>query len=262
MKKIFAIFGNPVSHSKSPLMQSYALYGLGIDGCYGRYRLENGDALRDKFFELGLDGANVTVPHKESAFRACDEVDEFAKRVGAVNTVVRRGDRLYGYNTDAMGFLRVVESFGAVKNILFLGAGGTAKATSAILKDRGYRVDILNRSAKRLESFKGEFNIYTFDNFKPEIEYDLVVNMTSAGLSDDNLPAPVEILEATVPDAKGVIDVIYGKETPFLKFAKSKAVLARDGEDMLIYQGVLAFQYFIGINSRFEQIENIMRKAF
>ncbi len=99
MKKIFAIFGNPVSHSKSPLMQSYALYGLGIDGCYGRYRLESGDALRDKFFELGLDGANVTVPHKESAFRACDEVDEFAKRVGAVNTVVRRGDRLYGYNT-------------------------------------------------------------------------------------------------------------------------------------------------------------------
>ncbi len=100
-------------------MQSYALYGLGIDGCYGRYRLENGDALRDKFFELGLDGANVTVPHKESAFRACDEVDEFAKRVGAVNTVVRRGDRLYGYNTDAMGFLRVVESFGAVKIFYF-----------------------------------------------------------------------------------------------------------------------------------------------
>jgi len=84
--------------------------------------------------------------------------------------------------------------------------------------------------------------------------------MTSAGLSDDNLPAPVDILEATVPDAKGVIDVIYGKETPFLKFAKSKAVLARDGEDMLIYQGVLAFQYFIDESLDFETIEGFMRR--
>jgi len=262
MKKLFTIFGNPVSHSKSPLMHNLAFRGLNINGCYSRYRLDNGKNLRDKFFELKLSGANITVPHKEEAFRACDELDGFSKRVGAVNTIIRRDNRLYGYNTDAPAFLRVIKEFGEVKDILFLGAGGTAKSTSIILKDANYNIEILNRSPKRLEEFKENFKTYTFDNFNPKKSYDLVVNMTSAGLSDNSLPAPIEILDKIIPDSKGCVDVIYGKETPFLKLAKSKGVKTKDGEDMLVYQGVLAFQYFIDKDIEFEKIEKFMRRAF
>ena len=261
MRELFTIFGNPVNHSKSPLMHNLAFRGLNYSGCYGRYRLEDGSKLRDKFFELNLTGANITVPHKEIAFEICDELDEFAKRVGAVNTIVRRGDKLYGYNSDALGFLKAIEEFKDIKRVLFLGAGGTAKSTSTILKDAGYEVTILNKSAKRLEQYPN-FKTYTFNNFKKDKEYDLIVNMTSAGLKDDSLPSPIDILESVISSAKASIDVIYGKETPFLKFAKKHNISTKDGSDMLLYQGIIAFEKFTNNQFTFKQIERYMKKAF
>ncbi len=261
MKQLFTIFGNPVSHSKSPLMHNLSFKGLNYNGCYTRYRLEDGSKLRDKFFELNIAGANITVPHKEEAFRACDYLDEFAKKVGAVNTIIKRDGKLYGYNTDALGFLKAIEEFKDIKRVLFLGAGGTAQSTSTILKDAGYSVTILNRSAKRLEQYK-EFETYTFQSFKNIKKYDLIVNMTSAGLEDNSLPCPIEILDSVIKDAKACIDVIYGKETPFLKFAKKYNKSTKDGSDMLLYQGVIAFGHFTNNKFSFKEIENYMKKAF
>ncbi len=259
--KQFAIFGNPVSHSKSPLMHNLVFKGLGYDGCYGRYLLEDGKRLREKFFELGLSGINITVPHKEEAYRACDYLDPFAKKVGAVNTIVNRDGKLYGYNTDALGFLKAISSFEA-KRVLFLGAGGTAKSTAMILSQEGYEVTILNRSEGRLEYFRESgFEVYTFDDFKPS-KFDLVINMTSAGLTDESLPAPLEILEATIPYSKGCIDVIYGKDTPFLKLAKEYNIATKDGSDMLLYQGIIACEYFTDGLYSFEEIEEKMKRAF
>jgi len=261
MRKLFAIFGNPVSHSKSPLMHNLTFRGLGFEGCYGRYLLENGDELRDKFFSLGLSGANITVPHKEYAYRACDELDSFAKKVKAVNTIVLRDDKLYGYNTDAPGFLRAIESFDG-KKVLFLGAGGTAQSTATILSEEGYEVTVTNRSPQRLEYFKNAgFKSATYDEFE-EDSYDIIVNMTSAGLKDDSLPAPKEILDRVIPKAKGCIDVIYGRETPFLKLAKEYKKPSKDGSDMLLYQGVLAFDYFTEHRYSLEEIERYMKRAF
>ncbi len=260
-KLLFAIFGNPVSHSKSPLMHNLAFKGLGVDGCYGRYHLEEGRQLRETFFQLGLKGANITVPHKEHAYAACDVLDGFAQKVGAVNTIVEREGKLYGYNTDAPGFLKAISAFDAQK-VLFLGAGGTARATAAILKEAGYEVTILNRSAGRLESFEKEgFAVATFEAFDPQ-HYDLIINMTSAGLEDDTLPAPKEILEAVIPSAKACVDVIYGKETPFLKLSRRYGKPTKDGSDMLLYQGIIAFEYFTDRHFGFEEIEHHMKKAF
>lgn len=262
MKHLFAIFGNPVSHSKSPLMHNLAFKGLGFEGCYNRYLLENGEELREKFFALGLKGINITVPHKEHAYNACDALDTFAKKVGAVNTIVEREGKLYGYNTDAPGFLKAISEFGDAKKVLFLGAGGTAQSTSVILRDEGYDVTILNRSAGRLERYKDKgFETYTFENFKSK-NYDLVVNMTSAGLEDDSLPCPKEILDCVIPDAKACVDVIYGKETPFLKLTKSYGKPTKDGADMLLYQGVIAFEHFTDYAYGFDEILPHMKKAF
>ncbi|MEA3492522.1 MAG: shikimate dehydrogenase [Campylobacterota bacterium] len=262
MKNLFAIFGNPVSHSKSPLMHNLSFRGLNYDGCYTRYLLEDGERLKETFFELGLKGVNVTVPHKEHAFRACDHLDPFARKVGAVNTIIEKGGQLYGYNTDAPGFLKAISQFRDAKTVLFLGAGGTARSTSAILRDEEYKVTILNRSGKRLESFKDEgFETATFDTFKAK-SFDLIINMTSAGLEDDLLPAPREILDSVIPSAKACIDVIYGKETPFLTLAKSYNKPTKDGSDMLLYQGIIAFEHFSDHQYSFEEIKPYMQRAF
>jgi len=261
-KSLFAIFGNPVSHSKSPLMHNLAFQGLGYDGCYARFQLEEGEKLKEIFFTLGLKGINITVPHKEHAYCACDILDPFAQKVGAVNTIVEKEGKLYGYNTDAPGFLKAISEFDDVKSVLFLGAGGTAQSTSSILRDEGYTVTLLNRSEGRLEKFKESgFDTYTFEDFEPGI-YDLVINMTSAGLEDESLPTPKEILNAVIPEAKACVDVIYGKETPFLKLAKSYNKPTKDGSDMLLYQGIIAFQHFTDQQYTFDEIEVYMKKAF
>jgi shikimate dehydrogenase len=263
MKKLFTIFGNPVSHSKSPLMHNLSFRGLNYNGCYTREKLEDGTKLRSRFFDLDISGANITVPHKEEAFRACDELDEFAQKVGTVNTIVKKGDKLYGYNTDAPGFLKAISEFKDIKTVLFLGAGGTAQSTSIVLRDAGYRVTLLNRSANRLERYKKEgFKTYTFESFEAVEQYDLIVNMTSAGLEDNNLPCPIEILESVINSAKACVDVIYGKETPFLRFAKEHNRPTKDGSDMLLYQGIIAFEYFTRNQFSFEEIKKEMQKAF
>ena len=262
MPPLFALFGNPVSHSKSPLMHNLAFEGLGVDGCYTRYLLEDGSTLKEKFMSLGLKGINITVPHKEEAFKACDILDPFAQKIGVVNTIVKRNGKLHGYNTDAPGFLKAISEFKEVKKVLFLGAGGTAQSTSSILRDGGYEVTLLNRSAKRLEKYKKEgFETYTFESFNPKV-YDLVINMTSAGLEDENLPAPKEILDSVIPNSKACVDVIYGKETPFLQLAKSYNRPTKDGSDMLLYQGVIAFEHFTDHTYSFEEIRPLMQRAF
>ncbi len=261
-KALFAIFGNPVSHSKSPLMHNLAFKGLQYDGCYARYRLEEGKTLRETFFTLGLKGINITVPHKEHAFEACDVLDAFAQKVAAVNTIVEREGKLYGYNTDAPGFLKAISEFKAIQTVLFLGAGGTAQSTSAILREEGYDVTLLNRSEARLQKFKENgFQTFTFETFHPQA-YDLVINMTSAGLEDESLPAPLDILEAVIPQAKACVDVIYGKETAFLKLAKSYKKPYKDGSDMLLYQGIIAFEHFTAQQYNFDEIKAHMKKAF
>jgi len=265
MSQLFAIFGNPVSHSKSPLMHNLTFQGLGVDACYTRYLLEDGEKLKETFLALGLKGANITVPHKEHAFNACDELDPFAQKIGVVNTIVKRAGKLYGYNTDAPGFLKAISEFKHVKTVLFLGAGGTAQSTSSILRDEGYEVTLLNRSEGRLEKYKKEgFQTYTFETFPYDdtAHYDLVINMTSAGLEDENLPAPKEILDLVITKAKACVDVIYGKETPFLKLAKAHKKPTKDGSDMLLYQGIIAFEHFTGNTYTFEEIKPYMQKAF
>ena len=243
-------------------MHNLSFQGLGFDGCYARYLLDDGNKLKETFFSLGLKGINITVPHKEYAYDACDMLDPFAQKVGAVNTIVEKEGKLYGYNTDAPGFLKAISEFEYVKTVLFLGAGGTAKSTSVILKEAGYDVSIINRSSGRLTYFKENgFQTYTFDDFKPQ-SYDLIINMTSAGLEDDSLPCPSQILEQVIPTAKACVDVIYGKETPFLKLAKTYKKPIKDGSDMLLYQGIIAFQYFTDHAFSFDEIKKYMSKAF
>ena len=262
MRKLFSIFGDPVSHSRSPLMHNSVFKNLNYDACYTRTHLLDGDKLKETFFSLGLSGANVTVPHKEAAFNACDEVRGFAKTVGVVNTLINENGRLIGYNTDADGFMYAIEEFGDVKNILILGAGGTAKALASRFMQDGIKVTVLNRSQDRLVYFKElGCECSTWDGYKTS-KYDLVVNTTSAGLKDEELPAPKEIIDDALNNTSYVADAIYGKLTPFLKLAKSKNITFKDGADMLLGQGVLANELFVNSELELNDIKTNMKKSF
>lgn len=260
--KLFAIFGDPVEHSRSPLMHNSVFKHLNYKACYTRVHLKDSTKLRETFFRLKLSGANITVPHKEIAYNACDEVRGFAKKIGVVNTIINENGKLIGYNTDADGFIYAIREFGSIKNILIIGAGGTAKALASKFKELNIDITVLNRSEKRLLYFyKLSSKCYTWNNFKPT-KYDLVINTTSAGLKDENLPCPKDILENILDNTSFVADAIYGKITPFLQLAKEKGLTYKDGADMLLGQGILANELFVNKELKKEDIERQMKKSF
>ena len=260
-KNFFTIFGDPVSHSASPKMHNYLFKTLKIDAIYSRYLLKDGSKLRDTFFKLGVLGANITVPHKEEAFKACDEVFGIAKELGVVNTIIKKDNKLIGYNTDADGFYYALSEYFPLKTALIIGAGGTAKAISKKLKNENLDVSILNRSQNRLNSYK-EFKTYTWDEAYKLEKYDVIINTTSAGLEDNSLPAPIEIIDKLLKDTKAVVEVIYGKKTPFLNEAIKRSLPYKDGSQMLLMQGVLANHHFIDYKYDLKTIEDIMKKSF
>ena len=243
-------------------MHNNVFRNLRIDACYTRTHLSDGAQLRQIFFDKKLDGANVTVPHKEYAYEQCDEVRGIAQTIKAVNTLVNENGRLIGYNTDAEGFMCAVESLGEINNVLILGAGGTARALSIIFRNRGIIPSLLNRSEGRLAYFREEgIESFTWDQFTPR-PYDLIVNTTSAGLSDQELPVPRPILSQLLSGAKAAVDVIYGKETPFLREVKIAGLPCKDGSDMLLEQGVLANHLFLSGLYPTEQIRPFMHESF
>ncbi len=250
--KLYAVFGNPISHSKSPYLHNFTFEKLGIDARYVRYKLDDAKHFRELFFELGLSGANITVPFKEILLESCDEVVGIAQKIGAINTIVRRGERLLGHNTDAFGFYRNIERE-KLKTALIIGAGGSAKAIAVILKERGISVCVINRSEKRLEffrqngfecaefgefygRFKGKSSVNRVDfvanrgyveanrtsfgaNRSANPQYDLIINATSSSISDE-LPLDSAILGELFKSAKIAFDLMYGKKCPFLELAK------------------------------------------
>lgn len=256
----FVIFGNPVEHSKSPQMQNAGFKSLDYYGLYEKHHLSDGSKVKSTFLENNYKGANITVPHKEDAFKNADEVRGIAQKIQAVNTYINENNKVIAYNTDASGFLKAIEPFKGVKSVLILGAGGTAKAIALGLQEKGINITVLNRSKEKLKFFKNEnITSYSWDDFKAE-DYDLIVNSTSAGLKDEYLPCEKKILEPLLKKASYAFDCVYGKITPFLALARDNNCQIKDGEDMLLYQGVLAFELFTGHKADNTVIE-AMRKG-
>lgn len=261
--KNFTIYGNPVVHSKSPQMQNAGFRQIHFDGHYDKTLIEEPNTLKKHFLENNISGANITVPHKEVAFKDADVVEGLANKIGAVNTYINDDGKVIAYNTDAPGFMKAIKEFNdesEIKNAIILGAGGTAKAIAVAFSEAGIETTVLNRSANRLDFFRDlGCTTYTWDDFICE-DYDLVVNSTSAGLKDDCYPTSIEMLEDILNVTNYAMDCVYGKMTPFLQKAKENGLKYKDGEDMLLYQGVIAFELFTGTEADDELIE-AMRKG-
>lgn len=245
MFQFFAVYGNPIAHSKSPLLHNYTYAKLNISAYYGRILLDDGANLRKNFLSHKLSGANITLPFKEESFHQCDEVCGVAQSIGACNTwVLDSKERIIGYNTDAQGFYDALKGY-ELRNALIIGAGGSAKAVAMILQYHNIPTTLINRSEKNLTFFaeKG-FNCFVSSEFKPTCNYDIIINTTSAGLNDSCLPCDEKQLKELCSCAQYAFDLIYGKVTPFLALAQSFHLVCNDGKIMLINQAALAFKLF------------------
>ncbi|HEV7253923.1 MAG TPA: shikimate dehydrogenase [Mesorhizobium sp.] len=260
MREAF-VCGHPIKHSRSPLIHGFWLKQHGIEG---RYRAHDvppaafSDFL-DKVRRGELLGGNVTIPHKEAAFRLVDSRDAAAQAIGAVNTVWCEGGKLVGGNTDAYGFAANLDELvpgwaAGGGQALVLGAGGAARAVLHAVLQRGFeRVRLANRTLSRAEELAAHFG--------PKVEAVgwealerhlgdtiLLVNTTALGMGGEEIALSWDRL----PEGATVTDIVYVPlETPFLRAAKERGGLrAADGLGMLLHQAAPGFERWWGVRPR------------
>ncbi len=248
----YLVLGNPVAHSKSPLIHRRFAAQTGENIHYDRRLVETGtfeNAIRTMQRE-GISGANVTVPFKEEAYRIADELSNRADRAGAVNTLTFHSDSsIHGDNTDGAGMVRdIIENHGQVlqsKHILILGAGGAVRGVLKPVIDQQPRsITIANRTVARAEQlrdlFTGEFEINAGDFASlAGHRFDIVINGTSLGLRGEVAPVP----DGVLTEAAVAYDMMYGEGSrPFREWARSRgAIIALDGLGMLVEQAAESF---------------------
>ncbi len=262
--RCFGIVGYPIGHSVSPAMHNAAFRHLGIDAIYLKFEVKPED-LRDAIFgakALGFVGLNVTIPYKEKVLKFVKPVG-IAELIGAVNTVVVQ--ELEGYNTDAYGAMKALESAGVDvegKVALIVGAGGAGRAIAFALAERGAKVIVTNRTESRglklAEEVRrvGECLFHPYDRIEElKGSLDLIVNATPLGMRgfEQKLPVPESLLEDVV-----VFDTVYNPlETPLIRKAKERGCKVVYGIDMLVHQGAEAFRIWTGMDPPV----NVMKEA-
>ena len=260
MSNRYAVIGNPVGHSKSPLIHAAFARQTGQDIVYDRLLapLDGFAVTAQQFFHEGGHGLNVTVPFKREAWDLVDECEGGALSAEAVNTVKRVGKRLIGYNTDGKGLLADLEhNLGATitgKRVLLMGAGGASYGVlQPLLERRPQRLVVVNRTLDKAERLVRHFHQHAaaaaqgvaalpYEKLDGQA-FDLVVNATSAGLEGAMPPLPENLF------APGAIayDMVYGRETRFLAFARASGAVCADGLGMLVEQAAESFFIWRGV---------------
>ncbi len=247
-KADFAVIGDPIAHSKSPAMHNAAYAELGLNYRYVPVRVPSGEGAQalDRLRSIGYQGVNVTLPLKQEVIRWLSECDSFASRVGAANTI-RLKDR-YGFNTDALGFMKTLDLLNIDSSCptLVLGAGGAARAIVAALADEGFPLRIWNRTQRKAELMIEELEIEASIWSEPELlDAKLVVNTTSAMHSGERIG--IEWSHAMT----GLVayDISYGGKSEFLLEAEAEDIRAVDGLGMLVMQGAYSFEWWLGLDA-------------
>ena len=273
-----AVLGHPVSHSRSPAMQTAALEALGlaeewsyvaIDVAPEAFEARVAAMVADGFF-----GTNVTVPHKIAAFRLADRRSAVAAAIGAANTLSFTADGIEADNTDAPGLIDSLPAPPAGERALVLGAGGSARACAWALREAGAEVEIWNRTHARAAELAAELGVAAVDADPGASPlgagaYALIVNTTTVGLESSNEPgaapaAGVADLKALPLDADHlearhiVVDLVYGSSpTPLVTIARSRGATVVDGLEILVRQGAHSLRIWTGLDPPLD----VMREA-
>jgi len=250
------LMGHPVAHSRSPMIHGYWLKTLGIQGAYELKDLtpEEFPGFVTNLSTNGYVGGNITLPHKEAAYRLVAHRDEAAEAVGAVNTLWLENGRLMGGNSDTHGFVANLDARApgwdvAGGSVLILGAGGAARSAAYALKTRGLRVALVNRTRQRAEDLAARYgppvHAYGHDALPRLLaEADLLVNCTSLGMMGK--PA-LEIDLGPLKSSAVVYDIVYVPlETALLAAARKRGHRTVDGLGMLLQQAGFGFHKWFG----------------
>ena len=259
--KLFCLIGHPVEHSMSPTMWNPALRDLGLNYVYIAFDVhpDNLENAIKGIKALNIKGINVTIPHKEEVMKYLDEIDPMAQKIGAVNTIKNEDGYLIGRNTDAGGAKKSLMDAGCNlngKRVLCLGAGGVSRALCYILSEEVDKIiltDLYEERAQTLaKEIKTKINIDIEAKLSDEATInheikiaDILINATPIGMLPkiDQSPVPNELLHENL----FVFDVVYNPlETKLMKDAKKMGCNILGGLDMLVNQGVLAFEWWTG----------------
>ncbi len=262
------VIGDPIAHSKSPLIHGFWLRKLGIDAYYERRHVKPedlADYLSERRTDAAWRGCNVTIPHKQAVMPLLDNIGPTAGKIGAVNTVVRgAGGALTGYNSDSPGFLEPLRPLLAGDHLFrmarVIGSGGAARAIVHALASEGFTIAMIARDqTKALEILRetdseaSDSMIASLDSWRQPLDFDwgdcegrldVVVNTTSLGMA--GYP-PLEIDFSHIPPDAIIYDIVYAPlETPLLAEARRCGLPTIDGLEMLIGQAAIAFAHFFG----------------
>ncbi|PVX25912.1 MAG: shikimate dehydrogenase [Candidatus Bathyarchaeum sp.] len=268
--RVCAIIGDPVEHSLSPVMHNAAFNELGLNLVYVAFTVTPTE-LKTAILgakSLNLRGLNVTMPHKHTVMNYLDDVDQTAKKIGAINTILNNNGKLVGYNTDGAGAMIALQENGVdaeEKKLVLLGAGGAAKAIAYQAAQDVEELVILNRTAEKaqniaddLQSFdaKVKGKLLSSASLKEELSNtDILVNATSVGMhpSSDSSPVPAELLRSGLC----VMDIVYNPlNTKLLDDARTAGAKTVSGVEMLIYQGAVAFEIWTNCPAPVEAMKN------
>jgi len=270
VEKLFAVLGDPIGHSMSPMMHNDLFSYYDIDAHYLPFQIkaENLEDAVKGLKAIGAAGFNVTVPHKSKIIPFLDEIDELALQIGAVNTVVNENGRLKGYNTDGLGFLTGLQLYVpsiSGQKVLIIGAGGAAKAIYfTIAKNNPAKVDIANRTVdkaiKLVEEcpFSASSKAISLQDANRDLGlYDLIIQTTMIGMAPKISESPITL--TNLKKQAMVCDIIYNPlETQLLLEAKQMGARVQNGLDMFVYQGALAFERWTGI---FPDVERMKKNV-
>jgi len=262
--KLVAILGDHVAHSKSPVMMNAAFQDKGLDYYYIPVDVaadDFGDVVRG-ISKMNFAGFTITMPYKLEIMKYLDEIDPVAEVIGAVNTVKITDKYMKGYNTDGEGFVSGIERDGKVKiqesTFFIIGAGGVARAISAVLASRHPRmVYIANRTFSKAEELCRKINEKIYDccvplpldqegqRYIPMVN--VVINGSNIGMKPYEKESPIDV--SLIHGNQLVMDVIYQPaKTILLQVAEEKGCQIINGENMLVYQGEIAYHHWTGID--------------
>jgi shikimate dehydrogenase len=259
--QICGVILHPAGHTRSPAMHNAAFAALGIDAVYVALDVVPGnlEAALAGARALGFRQLAVSIPHKEAVMPHLDAIDAIARRIGAVNTVTREGERLVGSNSDWLGVVRALERETTIsgRDAVVLGAGGAARAAAFGLLERGARVWILNRDRNRAERLAAELGASGADDLEAltGLPCEILVNTTSVGLREDQSPIAAD---AITPNAV-VLDAVYDPPlTRLLRDAHSRGARTVEGKWWLVHQAAEQIRVWTGRDAPVE----VMGAAF
>src|SRR3989344_4372050 len=263
--KICMVIGDPIEHSLSPIMHNAGYEKVGIDS---EFVFLACNVIVDQIADfvagikaMKIRGVSCTLPHKMEVMKYMDDIDEIAKKIGAVNTIVNDRGVLKGYNTDLIGAIAPLQKITLLENkkVALIGAGGVARAFAYGLTQKGSNLTIYNRTIEKAQELATKFggDARSFDTLEDVKNMDIIINATSVGLdpnyNESSLPKKL------ITDKHIVFDVIYVPyDTKLLRDAKQKGARIIHGIEMLLQQGIAQFKLYTGYDAPEETMRNAL----